>query len=455
MFSGCLEKEEDGNAPEPQEKSGGKADAPKEPGDSGEEEGPGGSISQSSSSLKLALGDYHSCAITSINAVKCWGNNSKAELGDNDASKQDKNYPVDVVGGSGVSTALTNITQISSHSWHTCTLTTSGMVQCWGENSFGQLGNDSPVFTGVGYPVTVVDGDGSSVALSNITQVEVGALHTCALSSSNSVKCWGDGSDGRLGKGNGNNDEVHYPIDVVDGDGSSTALTGVAQISLGNLHSCVLTTTGTVKCWGDGSDGRLGNDGTANKDYPVDVVDGNGSTTALSNIAAISSGDHHTCALTTTGRVKCWGKDQGRLGSGDASNQSSDHPLDVIAASGSSSLLANIVQISAKGAHTCALTSSGTVKCWGEGSSGELGNDANTDTAYPVDVIASDGGSTALSGVQEISTGGNHTCARLTSNKVKCWGKGDDGQLGNDFSLDRNYPVDVVIGSESSTPLVL
>ena len=150
------------------------------------------------------------------------------------------------------------------------------------------------------------------------TQITAGASHTCALTTSGSVKCWGAGTDGQLGNNNTTNQTT--PVDVVATGGSGT-LTGITQIATGTNHTCALTTSGGVKCWGFGSYGQLGNNNTTDRTTPDDVV-GTGGSGTLTDVAQITAGTTHTCALTTSGGVKCWGRGaSGRLGNNGTTNQ--------------------------------------------------------------------------------------------------------------------------------------
>ena len=100
---------------------------------------------------------------------------------------------------------------------------------------------------------------------------------------------------------------LDYPVDVEISDG--TALSGIVQMDSGKAHTCVVTgASGNVMCWGNGSNGKLGNDASNNSDHAVAVVDADDSTTALTNIVQVSAGDDHTCAVTYSGGVKCWGE---------------------------------------------------------------------------------------------------------------------------------------------------
>ena len=313
-------------------------------------------------------------------------------------------------------------TSIATGGWHTCALTTTGGVKCWGWNEYGQLGNSGT--TNSSTPVDVI---GLS---SGVSAISAGSWHTCALTTIGSTKCWGQNLFGQLGNGGTTNSST--PVDVI-GLG-----TGVSAISIGWQHNCVLTTAGGVKCWGNNNRGQLGNGNTTNSSTPVDVI-------GLSNgVRAISAGGVNTCALTTTGDSKCWGlNEHGQLGNGNTTNSST--PVDVIG------LGTSVAAISTGGYYTCALTTSGGVKCWGYNYFGQLGNGGTTNSSTPVDVIG------LSNGVSAISSGDrHHTCALTTTGGVKCWGGNSRGELGDGTITDHLMPVDVVgIDVATSTPTPL
>ena len=345
-------------------------------------------VGLSSGVATISAGGYHTCALTAAGGVKCWGRNWDGQLGDGTA--RNKSTPVDVVGlGSGVAA-------ISTGGLHTCALTAAGGVKCWGWNAYGQLGDGTSAvrFT----PVDVVGLD------SGVAVITAGWSHTCALTTAGGVKCWGNNTYGKLGDGTAGNRST--PVDVV---GLSS---GVAVISPGTDHTCALMTAGGVKCWGRNAYGQLGDGTTANKSTPVDVV-GLGS-----GVAAISAGGKHTCALTASGGVKCWGyNDYGQLG--DSTTADKPTPVDVVG------LGSEVAAISAGGYHTCALTAAGSVKCWGRNTSGQLGDGKNADKSTPVNVVGQSSGAAA------IGTGWSHTCALTAAGGVKCWGDNIYGQLGD------------------------
>ena len=231
--------------------------------------------------------------------------------------------------------------------------------------------------------------------------VSAGGDHTCALTDSDAVKCWGSNFYGQLGDGTKADSSV--PVEV-KGLGS-----GVAEISAGYHHTCALMYSGAVKCWGGNGEGQLGDGTKADSLVPVKVK-GLGS-----GVAAISAGYHHTCALMGSGAVECWGSNfYGQLG--DGTKADSLVPVEV------KGLGSGVAEISAGYHHTCARTDARAVKCWGDNSAGQLGDATKTDSLVPVDVR--DLGS----GVAAISAGGDDTCALTVSGAVKCWGSNHYGQ---------------------------
>ena len=388
---------------------------------------------------RIAGGQDFTCAVTNAGGVKCWGAGSSGQLGN--GATADIDAPDDV--DADESNTLSGIVQVVTGSTHACALTSGGNVKCWGYGGDGRLGNDcNTSCTNQNLPVDVKSADGSSTNLSGIVQVSVGVGHTCALTSMGSVKCWGNGSDGSLG-----NKDFAYkdaPVDVVTSSTDSNPLTGIVQISTNGSVNCALTSSGGVKCWGRGGAGNLGNDcndSCASINYPVDVVAEEGSSSLLSGIAQISNGGYSTCAVTSTGGVKCWGiGNAGNLGNG--ANSGMDAPVSVTTA-GTTSLI-NIVRVSLGYDHSCALTSMGSVKCWGYGGSGQLGNNATSNQTRPVDVLTSTSGNPALASIAQLGLGNIHSCAVTIAGEVKCWGGGTVGQLGNNATSNSSTPVDVV-----------
>ena len=170
--------------------------------------------------------------------------------------------------------------------------------------------------------------------------------------------------------------------------------------------TCAVTTLGGVKCWGRNVDGQLGDGTTTNSNSPVDV---NG---LASGVAAVDTGNGFTCALTTGGDVKCWGRNNfGQLGDGTTTNRIT--PGDV------NGLTADITAVSAGEGHACALTGGAGIKCWGLNTSGQIGDGTFLNRTTAVDV------SGLTTGVAVVSAGNEYSCGVSTVGGTKCWG----GQL--------------------------
>jgi alpha-tubulin suppressor-like RCC1 family protein len=239
----------------------------------------------------------------------------------------------------------------------------------------------------------------------SVTAIAGGSQHTCVVTTVGSVKCWGLNNAGQLG--DGTTTDRLTPVDV------SGLTSGVSAIVAGRLHTCALMTNGGVKCWGYNGSGQLGDGTTTNRTTPVDV---SGLTNGVSAIAA--GLNDHTCAVMSSGGVKCWGRNNyGKLGDGTTTNRLV--PVDV------SGLTSGVNTIATGYDHTCAGMSSGGAKCWGLNDHGQLGDGTTTNSSTPVDVSGLTGG------VGAIVAGVYHSCALTVSGGVQCWGWGPVGQTGD------------------------
>ena len=404
---------------------------------------------------KIATGKDHACVLAADGGVKCWGREADGRLGNDQSGNSYHGYPVDVV-ADGTGSLLGDIVQVSSSGkgTHTCAVTSQGRVKCWGNGDEGKLGLRNASDKSIPQNVRA-SGSGNSL-LSDIIQVATGNNHTCALTSRGEVKCWGDGDGGRLG--NRNSTDVYYPVSVYAGSSGSSLLSDIVQISVGGEHTCALTSGGEVKCWGKGGYGRLGDQYTTNRSTPVSVKTASSGSSLLSNIVAISAGGHFTCALTSGGEVRCWGRqNHGQLGNGTIANTNKTYAVSVVAsASDTGNNLSGIVNIVAGPYHSCAVTSEGEAKCWGAGGNGRSGlNNGAQTVAYPT-LAAMGPSNTALSGsIIELALGDEYGCVLTSEGRMRCWGGGSYGRLGNDDGTGvRSLPVGVVAADNSSDLLI-
>lgn len=242
----------------------------------------------------------------------------------------------------------------------------------------------------------------------------------CALFTSGTIDCWGVGSQGDLGNGGTSNSDVPVPVESI------TTATSV----VGGLDGfCALLSTHTIDCWGYGGSGQLGNGTNTNSDVPVAVE-------TISNASKLVAGQTYFCSLLSTGHVDCWGaNNDGQLGNGTTT--ASDVPVAVKKITTATSVISGTESFT-----DCALLSSGAVDCWGYNVYGELGDGTTTNSDVPV---AATGIKTATSLAEDISTEGNGFgyCALLKSEHIECWGYNSYGELGNKKTTESNVPVSV------------
>jgi alpha-tubulin suppressor-like RCC1 family protein len=374
----------------------------------------------------VAVGWTHTCAIRS-GAAYCWGDNTYGELGNN--STVSSSVPVPVYTG-GVLAGVT-LTWITAGNGFTCALSSGGAAYCWGAGSYGELGvNDSLAASSVPVAVSTVG------ALSGVTLkgIAAGEYHVCAVSTAGAAYCWGWNAWGQLGNGSTANSAAPVAVRT-----ARTPMAGyaVTAITAGFAQTCALSSTGAAYCWGGGGAGQLGDGSTGGSRVPVAVTaSGVLSGVTLSGIAA---GWEHTCALSAAGAVYCWGHNaSGELG--DNSAASSSVPVAVSAGGALSGV--TVTRITAGYSTTCALSGTGAAYCWGRGGAGELGDGSSANQTTPRAVSASG----ALSGtaLSQIGAGQYHTCAVAPSGAAYCWGRDTGGQVGDPATEATDYvPVPV------------
>lgn len=265
----------------------------------------------------ISAGQYHTCAVTNDGAALCWGDNAKGELGN--GTEVGSNLPV------AVSRLSSGVGSISAGSRFTCATTIAGGAWCWGEGDSGQLGNGASVDSST--PQAVLDSTGIT-PLSGLVAISAGFADTCALTSGETVFCWGANDSGQLGN-NSIGAQSKSPVEVLDSTGNS-ALSGVVAIAGGRGDICAVVNGGAALCWGNNEYGQLGNGTVTDSTAPAPV------SGLSSGVQAIAAGSQHACAATSVGAAQCWGENtQGQLGIG--STTPSFTPLKAIGIGDSSS----------------------------------------------------------------------------------------------------------------------
>ena len=299
-----------------------------------------------------------------------------------------------------------------------------GKAFCWGSNGHGQLGNNTTTNSRV--PVAV----STSGPLSNrtVTHIASGRYHTCAVADGQAF-CWGDNSNGQLG--NGTTTESWVPV-VVKATGPLAGAT-VTDITAGGRHSCAVA-DGQAFCWGWNGYGQLGNNTTTNSSLPVAVRNTSGPL-AGATVTGISAGVNHSCAVAD-GQASCWGWN----GTGQLGNNTATDAWAPVAVRNTTGPLAGatVTDITAGGQHSCAVAN-GQASCWGWNQSGQLGNNSTIDASAPV-AVRNTSGPLAGATVTDIAVGGYHSCA-VANGKALCWGNNGYGQLGNALTVNSSVPV--------------
>lgn len=338
--------------------------------------------------IQISTGDAHILALDSGGKVYAWGNNSSGELG-NDTT-QNSNIPLGPISGLLSGKRIVNIAAGTTHS---LAVDSEGIVYAWGANTSGQLGNNSTTSSLV--PIQV---DNTGVlAGKQIISVAAGNVHSLALDSNGKVYSWGGNLLGQLGDGtNGAGANKLVPVSVVTSGVLNNKV--LVRIAAGSNISGAVDSNGSTYTWGFNSTGQLGIGifgGLSN----VPVAVNTSGVLAGKFIVDIVCGTFFMVALDSGGKVYTWGvNSQGQLGDGNLGSPS-NVPVGPVAG-----LLSDrfITRIDCGQSHSIVLSRDGSVYTWGGNFSGQLGNENNTDSDVPVKVnlnaitIISAGGETSV-----------------------------------------------------------
>ncbi len=380
----------------------------------------------------VGLGGSVTCAVYASGAVRCLGTNTEGQLGDGLASH------MSCPSQSDCSLTAVQVAEIRDgldlEVGNTSCVRRPFGVSCWGLGSQGALGDGVASHDRCGsfdcsrVPVTVA-------GLGAVIQLEVSDYgHACARLESGKVACWGANADAQLGDGLMSHETCDWaggyecsraPVEVAD-------LSDAVELTVGGFHACARRPNGHLVCWGHNVFGQLGDGSTADQYRPVEVL-------GISDAVEVEAGYCHTCAKRANGEVLCWGWDTyGQVGAA-ASDSCGGYAcaLSPQVVRG----LADVVDLSSRHTHTCALHSTGRVSCWGNNQYGELGDGltsheacANGDCSRaPVEVAG-------LNDVAEIEAGGFSTCAVRSNCEVWCWGN-NPGHLGDGTTTSHGLPA--------------
>lgn len=339
--------------------------------------------------IKIAAGNSHTCTLHINGAISCWGSAASGELGNN--------APY-VPKGTKVKPPIGPAVNLFAGTTMTCAILVDGAVLCWGANKNNAL---------MSSPTKISD-------FSNATSISIGNGHVCALFTGGKIMCGGLNGDGSLGNG-------EYPA----AKGGKSPITFVnsqfwnnaVSITSGAWNACAVLGNGSVQCFGNNAQGQLGvSTQTQQSQSPLSVV-------GVSNAITAISGGFHGCAITSGGKIYCWGQNcNGQLGNGTS--------IDCLTSSNLSSLAVEVgnmgvIKSAALGGwHSCAISNSDEVYCWGSNTNGELGiGKLSSKSVLPLKVILP-------AGAKQITAGETHTCALMNSGAVMCWGNNQQGQLG-------------------------
>lgn len=380
----------------------------------------------------IAAGNRTNCAVIS-ERLACWGNNFDGQLGDGTTTqRQIASY----VPG------LTGVQSVAVGYSHTCVIVTGGGVKCWGDGGYGQLGNEDATSDSL-VPVDVCAVNGcSNGLLSGATQIAIGTGFSCALLASGGVVCWGFNMSHQLGISTSQISWINYPMEV-------PGLTNVVSITSGSDHSCAVINDGTMKCWGQGANGRLGNGGTTSS-TPVTV-----DRAGVTGVTAAATTQYATCAIVTGAKVKCWGGDSANE-LGYDSGQTSPNTYDTFSLStvttvntpvtpqlGGTELTAKAIEAGPRA--VCIISLTDALACWGSiAGLGIQTGGTNFGTAFSSNWVS------GMTSVTNVAVSSSTVCA-TNSDIVKCWGAGPYGELGDNTTGSSPSAAVTVVGLVTQT----
>jgi alpha-tubulin suppressor-like RCC1 family protein len=387
----------------------------------------------------VATGGAQSFALCSDGTLTSWGLNTFGQLGNN--TTETTRVPVTVTTTTGALFGKTVVATSVGQS-HTVVRFSNGGMAAWGRNAEGQLGNNTTTNSNI--PVEVFSG--GVLSGKKIAAVSAGAAHNVALCSDGTVVTWGSNSSGQLGTGTAIVSSL-IPTNIT-GLGALSGKTVVA-VAAGSNHSLALCSDGRVVAWGRGASGQLGTGNTGSSSLPV-AVSWTG-VMAGKTVVAFAAGADHNLALCSDGTLVAWGRnDFGQIGNNLGGNLGSP---DRVETSSGALMGKTVVSLATGTNHSLVLCSDGTLAAWGSNAQGQLGTIGSNGSFVPIAVARNIG---ALFGktVTKIGCGEFHSMALSSDGDLASWGEGVSGQLGNNTLISSDIPESVTTAGALSSKSV-
>jgi len=370
----------------------------------------------------IASGSQHTCGITGTQRLYCWGSDANGNLGAGTSTSG----CAQIFGGCSLVpipvTGAERFVSVTAGEFHTCALTSTGVAYCWGGNYYGQVGTGA-IGGEIRVPTAVVGGH-------VFRSISAGRMHTCGIDTSGDTWCWGWDVWGQLGAGVTAPDRCSFFFTNEPCSDTPLKVAGTvrfAEVMGAEKQSCGRALSGAAYCWGaevggtEGTDCQLGQNANCTRTPLVQV----GGTI----FQRVGMGGVYRCGQKSDGVLWCWGADYyGSFGNGTASPYSPDT---AIRAAGGKSYS----QITFGSAHMCGLNGD-AVECWGQNYYGQAGGPIGSDRYNPGPI---NGGMNFVS----VSSGSNAftNCGISPAGRAYCWGENDLGQLGNGTLTSSADPV--------------
>lgn len=369
---------------------------------------------------QVITGSKSACAVTTDSLLYCWGRNDYGEL---------------ALGSSSLGTNVTSPTQVALGTGRTiyeavmadtngnnkdmlCVILDNFSVNCAGYNANGQLGDGTTVskssLTSVGV---------TAKKLYSLTVASDGSIGTCIIDSGNNLRCWGDNTYGKLGTGDTAFKTTPTSVNV----GSGLTVKKLIYSSI-RYTTCAILSDDSLKCWGENTNGQIGDGTYVNRSVPVSIFVGSGRT--VKNLVNFNNSVY---AILDNNSLMSWGLNyQGQLGVNNTVDQITPQAVNI-----SGQLVSSI---KTSDYLTCLLTTTGNVWCAGTNVYGSVGAGVTGGTYSSFVQVSLGSGRTAT----ELYTYQNSSCALLDNNTVKCWGSGLYGKMGSGSTSDQNAPLSIL-----------